>query len=327
MRCLVVGCGSIGERHIKNLQDLSVENVSILDKNLERLQYIKEKYRVTSFENLEEALRQDFDIVFVCTPPSSHISISTKAVHHEHHVFIEKPLSNNMTDVETLSQSAKRKKKKIFVGYNFRFQQGLQYVKKLIESKRIGDIYTARGEFGQFLPDWRPWQDYKNSYTAKKDLGGGIILDGSHELDYMRWFFGEVKDVFCFSEKISNLQVETEDVAEILIHFKNEILCHIHLDFIRPGYTRTCEIVGETGVIRWDFLLDEVKVFDKEKNTWNSTIFSTDVNDMYYKELRHVFDTIEKDTSSIIDITNGRRTLKLALAAKQSAKTHHVMSV
>lgn len=252
-RILVVGCGSIGERHIRNLKSLSTGEIIACDIDKKRISVIGEKYGVQTCANLSQALTQSIDAALVCTPPSTHIPIALQIIEHGSHVFIEKPLSNSLKGVDELLRRAKDKKLVVLVGYNFRFHPGLVLVKEMLEREEVGKILSARAEVGQYLPDWRPWQDYRKSYTAQKRLGGGIILDGSHELDYMRWLLGEVREVSCMAGKLSRLEVDTEDTAEVLLRFRSGAMVAVHLDFIRHDYTRNCELIGEKGTIIWNY--------------------------------------------------------------------------
>jgi predicted dehydrogenase len=327
MKALVVGCGSIGERHIKNLKNILNDEILACDKDTSRLKTMKEKHGAIVFDDLNKVWSLKPDIIYVCTPPSSHIKIALEAVKHGSHVFIEKPMSHSSDGIDDLLRTAEKNNLHVFVGYNFRFEKGMQIVKKMLDEKRIGTVFSARAEFGQYLPDWRPWQDYKKSYTSRKDLGGGIILDGSHEIDYMRWLLGDVDYISCFADKVSNLDVETEDIAEIMMKFKNGIICEVHLDFIRHGYSRNCEIIGEKGVIYWDFAEKTVKLYDSNKKKWDETKLPSDINDMYIEETKHVINTISNNNKPLIDGFDGKKTLEVALAAKKSAETNEIVKL
>jgi len=328
MKILVVGCGSIGERHISNLKTLSADEIIACDTNPERLALMKEKYDIQeTYTELQKAMDRGIDAVLVCTPPSTHIPIALKAIDYKAHVFIEKPMSNSLDGVDELIKRASKNELIICVGYNFRFHQGLKLVKDMVDREEIGKILSARAEFGQYLPDWRPWQDFRQSYTAKKGLGGGIILDGSHEIDYMRWLLGDVKEIFCFAGKISNLDVETEDVAEILLKFKRGAIGEIHLDFVRPGYSRTCELIGEEGVIVWNYSEKFVKIYSSKTEKWDIFNISADTDDMYIEEMKNFVNSVRGIEKPLIDGNEGKKTLQLALAAKESAKSRRVLKL
>ena len=327
MKLLVIGCGSIGERHIRNLRSLSVDNILACDTNSDRLHLMKEKYDAEIYKDVDEALKNKPDAVLICTPPNLHIPMALKAVEHNAHIFIEKPISHNLEKVDDFLVEVKKKKLVVSVGYNLRFHPGIRLIKKMITEGTIGKVLSARAEFGQYLPDWRPYQDYTKSYTARREAGGGIILDGSHELDYMLWFFGDADYIFSFAENVSSLEVDVEDVAEIFIKFKNGTLCSIHLDFVRPGYARNCELIGERGVIAWDYLEKKINIYDSEVKNWKKIEVSFDSNDMYVEEIRHFINVIKKEEKLLIDGYEGKKTLELAVAAKKSAKSHKLIKL
>lgn len=318
MNVLVVGCGSIGERHISNLISMLGHRIIAFDTSVERLNIIKKRYNIETCGDLECSYDSGIDAVIVCTPPSSHVQIAHQALDRNAHVFIEKPISDKLDDIEELIEKAKNKRKIIFVGYCFRFTEGLKLVRNLIDAGKIGKILSVKAEFGQYLPDWRPWQNYKQSYTAKKGLGGGIILDGSHEIDYLYWLLGDVKEVFCFADKISNLDVETEDTAEILLRFLNGSIGEIHLDFTQRVYSRNCKIIGENGTLVWDFGDKKVRLFLTDTNQWETYSVDKDKNLMYIDEMKHFLKCIDGLTEPLIDAAQGKRVLEIALAAKES---------
>jgi len=325
MRILVIGCGSIGERHIRNLKDLSVGEIIACDPNQKRVSVVGKKHKIQTYTELGQALSRKVDAALVCIPPSAHVSIARKVINCGAHVFIEKPLSHSLKGVDELIDQARRKNLTIMVGYNFRFHPGVTLTKKLLDKGEAGRILSARADVGQYLPDWRPWQDYRLSYTARKRLGGGIILDGSHELDYMRWFLGEVKEVSCFAGKLSRLEVDTEDTAEILLKFKNRAIAGIHLDFVRRDYSRNCEIIGEEGSIVWSYPDRLVRVYSARKKRWRIFKTSDDPNEMYVREAQHFIKCVQGKEKPIVNGKEGKKTLEIALAAKKSAKEGRIV--
>ena len=169
MKFLVIGCGSIGERHIRNLKTISKRNKIIaFDVNIKRLKLMEEKYQVESVSDLTEAFKYKVDGALICAPPSLHIEFANEVIKYNIPLFVEKPISHNLEGVDNLIKKAERKKLPVLVGYNLHFHPGLNLVKTLLGEKKIGKILSVREEFGQYLPDWRPWQDYRQSYTAKK---------------------------------------------------------------------------------------------------------------------------------------------------------------
>lgn len=329
MNIFVVGCGSIGERHIKNLTTISPHSrIIATDTSDERLSLMRERYGIETCKTLAEGFIEQVDAVVICTPPNSHVLIALAAIHNNAHVFIEKPLSNSLSGVDQLLEMAYTSSRVVFVGYCFRFNAGLLAAKKLIDSGQLGRVLFANAEFGQYLPDWRPWQDYVRSYTAKKELGGGILLDGSHEIDYLRWLIGEVKRVSCFADKLSTLEVETDDTACLLLEFANSCLGMIHLDFVRRDYSRSCEIVCEKGTIKWNYQENTLKIFRQDTRRWETNVYlPSEADDMYIAEMSHFLACINKTEKPLIDVAEGLRTLKVVLAAVASSNKREVVQL
>jgi predicted dehydrogenase len=292
-----------------------------------RRKLIGQKHGIKVYQNLQESFAQKPDAVLVCTPPYSHIPVALEAINQGANVFIEKPISHTLKGIDELLKRAKQQKLIVSVGYNLRFHPGLIMIKEMLEEGKIGRILSLRAEVGQYLPDWRPWQDYQQSYTAKKAMGGGIILDASHEIDYVRWLAGEVKSVFCAAGKLSDLRVETEDTAEIIMNFRNNLIAEVHLDFIQRGYARSCKIIGEKGNIIWDYPEKCVKTYLARVNRWETYNVKAEPNDMYLDEIKHFIRNIRLKKNPLVDGIEGVKTLKVALAAKKSAKIGRVVSL
>ena len=323
-RVLVVGCGSIGRRHATNLNSLRVRHLGFCDTSLEALKQCRDELRgevfTEIFINYAEAL-QKFrpDIVLICTPPVYHVEQALAALQARAHVFIEKPLSHESSGIQALITEARRRDRNVQVGYNMRFHPGLKILKNLIDSGKIGRVLWLSAEAGQYLPDWRPWQNYKESYSARHELGGGIILDGSHELDYICWLLGRPTEVVCRAEHLSALDVDVEDSAWIYLSFPERRRAELHLDFVQRAYTRTCKVVGETGTALWDFTLQEVRWFSSEEPGWKSIPYSFEVNDMYVAEMVHFLESLGSGTGPLVDLEQGRDVILVVEAAKRSS--------
>lgn len=323
LRILIIGCGSIGERHIRNLLSLKVREIFVYDTDKTKMEKIKEKYGIKTSQ-LDDVLEK-VDGALVCTPPVTHVPIAEKVLDAGVNVFIEKPMSHTLAGVQDLILKAKKRGLILCVGYNFRFHPGLRLVKKIIEKNEIGRVLWGKAEAGQYLPDWRPWQDYRKSYTAKKEMGGGVILDGSHEIDYMRWLLGDVKEVFCFAGKISSLKVNVEDSADILLKHLKNILSNLHIDFVRRDYHRKCEIIGEDGTVVWDFPSGVVRLYLARDRKWHTAYKGCDWNRMYIEEMKHFISCLEGKDKPLVDGEEGKRTLEIALAAKKSARSRKIV--
>jgi predicted dehydrogenase len=324
---VVVGAGSIGRRHLGNLRKLGVQRLTACDPDPERLVGVDSELRVSSCTDFEKALATKPDAVLICTPPVLHVAQALAAVEAGAHVFIEKPLSHNLDGTIELVESARKRNRIVQVGYNLRFHPGLQKLKVLIDDGTLGKVLWAYVEVGQYLPDWRPSQDYRQSYTARRELGGGILLDGSHELDYITWLLGASVEVACMASKVSALEVNVEDCADLLLHFASGARATVHLDFIQRGYSRSCKVVGELGTAVWDFTAKEVRVLQAQTNTWQGFPYSFEPNDMYMAEIEHFLKCIARGERPLVDVSQAAAVLKLVLAAKSSSERRCVESV
>jgi predicted dehydrogenase len=320
-RILVAGCGSIGRRHIKNLRQLGVASIYAQDESAERLQAACDELQVQRLDG-----ERQFDLVLVCTPPNSHVAIARKAIASGANVFMEKPISNDLDGVSQLIADARRAGRFIAVGYNMRFHRGIRMLKEAIDRGDIGKPLVFRAEVGQYLPDWRPGTDYRKGYNASVALGGGIILDASHEIDYVRWLAGDVEAVSCTAGHLSTLDIETEDAAAITMRMRSGAIAEIHLDSIQRAYSRTCKVIGEEGTLVWEYGA-ELRRFDPRTAKWDSTSVAADANEMYIEEMKHVLQCVEGKATPLIDGDEGRRVLEIALAAKESARTRREVSV
>jgi glutamate-1-semialdehyde aminotransferase/spore coat polysaccharide biosynthesis protein SpsF (cytidylyltransferase family)/predicted dehydrogenase len=321
-RALVVGCGSIGRRHARNLDSLGVGHLGFCDISPETLQQCREELNGETFSDYSEALRKfNPGIVLICTPPVYHVEQALAALQAGAHVFVEKPLSHEASGIEALINEARRRNRNAQIGYNMRFHPGLKILKELIDSGKIGRVLWLSVEAGQYLPDWRPWQHYRESYSARHELGGGIILDGSHELDYICWLLGRPTEVTCRAEHLSNLDVDVEDSAWIYLSFPERRRAELHLDFVQRAYTRTCKAVGEIGTALWDFNVQEVRWFSSEEPGWKSIPYAFEANDMYVAEMDHFLKSLGSGTGPMIDLEQGRDVIRVVEAAKKSSNT------
>ena len=325
---LVAGSGSIGRRHMRNLQTLGCRRISAADPDTSRLEPMVAELGVQPFSDFDEALEHlRPDVVLVCTPPALHVPQALAAVRSGAHVFVEKPLSHSLDGVDELIRETAERDRTLQVGYNWRFDLGVQRVKALVEQGAIGRILWARAESGQYLPDWRPWQDYRLSYTASRSKGGGIILEGSHEIDYMRWIFGEVVQVYCAAGVLSDLQVDAEDTASMILRFASGCIGEIHLDFVQRTPSRGCKVVGTEGTIIWDNTDSSVRVFAAQDGEWERIDVGCDGNDMYLAEMESFLACLDGAQQPIVGAEAARRVLEIAMAARRSACTNGVVEL
>lgn len=323
MRFVVLGAGSIGRRHLANALALGHTIAAVHDPDPARLaeagRAAGERARLTTRE--DEALAVDAEVVLVCSPTAAHVAQARAAVAAGRHVLIEKPLSHTLDGVDALVAEAAAARRIVLVGCNLHFLPSLRLVKRLLGEGRIGAPLSARAHCGYYLPHWRPRTDYRHGYAARQATGGGIILDSIHEFDYLRWLLGEPREVFGYAGKLSTLEIDTEDNADILLRFDYGAVANVHLDYLQRTYRRSCEVIGEDGVIVWDYISQLVRVYGKEDRRaedYEESI-NAERNLMYVEELRHLVECVERGGPPELDAAGGRAVLAIALAAKRSA--------
>ncbi len=224
-----------------------------------------------------------------------------------------------MDRVGELRDEAEKRSAIVQVGYNLRFHPSIQKLKELVDAAAVGRILWAHVEAGSYLPEWRPWQDYRKSYTARRELGGGILLDGSHEIDYVTWLFGAPQDVACMAGRVSKLEVNVEDCATILLRFPDGTRADVHLDFIQRSYSRYCSLIGPEGKLQWDLLNNSVQII-RPGAPAEIIKFEWQINDAYMAELNHFLECARSGASPKFTLEEAILTLRVALAARTSAE-------
>jgi predicted dehydrogenase len=206
-----------------------------------------------------------------------------------------------------------------------RFHPGLARLRQLLHAGAIGQPLTARLEMGEYLPGWHPWEDYRQSYSGRRDLGGGPVLTFSHELDSLCWLLGPPARLSALAAHTSSLDISTEDVAEVAMLMQSGALVSVHVDYVRRPPRRFVEIVGEAGVLRWEYDDNRVLQYVPGTRSWRvedgDPVY--DRNDMFKAELRQLVKVIERGSGEtrLCNADQGAAVLSVALAALESAAT------
>ena len=318
---LIVGYGSIGKRHFKNIYGRPNTRIVILtkQKNLHKL----EKNGVIVTHSIKNALEYKPDIGFVTNETSLHIETAIKLATFGMHLFLEKPLSHSMKNINKLTKIIRKKKLITQIGCHMRFHPCIIKIKKLLENNSLGRIISVDIESSSYLPDWHPYEDYRLGYAARDDLGGGISLTCIHEVDLLYWFFGKPKKVFSITGKFSDLEVKSDDLSVMTFMLKNRVVGEIHLDYFqRPEY-KSLKIKGTKGTLFWNSTYNEIKFFNHRSEKWKSImkLKHFQKNSMYVDEIKYFFNSIKNNKKTMNDIIDGKNTLEIVLTSKKSSKT------
>ena len=317
-KALVIGLGSIGKRHLGNLQRLFPHiKVAVLRSS----QISNESSGYKLYTSLEAAMSFNPQIAFVCNPSSLHLSIATELANSGVHIFIEKPLSISTEGVAEFVEAVDRAGIKVMVGYNFRFSLSFIKYRELIQSRQYGRALFVSSEVGQYLPDWRPDADYRNTVSARADLGGGALLELSHELDYLIWLFGIPVTACGQLLKVSDLEIDAEDLVLAQVSFcdgDSQVSSSIRLDFLQRKPSRTCKVICEQGALVWDAIEDRVEFRQKDQS---AIVFQgrKDRNFTYEQELKQFITCVEGDQPTPISVKSSLKVLELIEALRLSS--------
>ena len=322
MKFLIAGLGSIGRRHLRNLQLLGERDIILYRTHRSTLP--DEEFSEFKVEtDLESALDHDVDAVIVSNPTSLHLEVAMPAAKRGCHLLLEKPISHSLAGISELTNAVKDEQVNVLIGYQFRFHLSLQKIKELLESGAIGRPIYARSHWGEYLPNWHPWEDYRKGYSARTDLGGGVILTLSHPLDYLRWLFGEVEEVWASSGSLGDLELDVEDTAEIILQFSKGMVASVHLDYIQQPPNHHLEVIGTDGTIQWNNSDGAVRWYQSDNNAWQTWLAPKEFerNDMFLAQMRHFLAVARGETTPVCSLDDGIQALRIALAALESGQS------
>ena len=307
---LICGLGSIGTRHLKNISSLGYKDIVLVREKNQILSKFNLKYPI--YNSITEALKEKPDVSLICNPSSMHVPYAIACANQSSHVLVEKPLSNSLVRVQELKEICKRRGLVCMVGYMMRYHPLIKMIKSFIESGKIGELIYLKSHWGEYLPDWHPWEDYRESYASNSDMGGGPALTLSHDIDLILWLVGnEIKEVKRLDNCASNLQLSTEHGADFLFSFENNVTASAHLDFFQKPPERYLKIIGTEGTLSFNYYKNELwySGHDGDHEVFNEVNF--DRNQLFMSELNDFIETIDSKKSSPIPIEDSEKLLRI----------------
>lgn len=327
-RVLVVGAGSIARRHIRNLKQLFPETMVGCVSASGKKMMDSEVDADIIYASMADVFNDEFDFAIVASPAPFHLKHASPLLIQDIPVLIEKPLSDCLATVKTFEVLLMAQQSRIDIGYNLRYLSSAIYLKTQLDQQLLGKIQHIRIEVGQYLPQWRPQSDYRQNVSAQQALGGGVLLELSHELDYLTWLFGPFDEVFCTTRNTGLLEIDVEDVADAIFTRADGVVANIHMDFLEHQATRCCKIVGALGTLFWDLITQRVW-FTEHAGTSRLLFEATnqDRNEMYLEELRHFAKVAKGQTSPTVHISQGIYLLEMIEAMKKSAHQQQQITI
>lgn len=325
---VVIGGGSIGKRHARNLMSLGHSQITIIETDSAQARALTEA-GFSVEPDLTAAFAPHIDAVLVCSPSIFHLEHTRAAIDAGKHVFVEKPLATSMDGVDDLVTAAEEAGLVAMVGFNMRFRDGFLRAKSLLESGGIGKPLAARANASFYLPHYHPDKDYRTRYQAQKNLGGGVVLDDIHELDYLSALFGPVTKVFAVVQRLSHLEMDVEDFAAITLWHQSGVITQLQLDFLQHVYRRALEVTGSQATLTLDHNSGEIRVYGPQPDAYRvmPQVMGVEVNQMYVDEMAHFVDCVAGRAQPIADLSVGRDALRVAMAVYESGRRGEVVQL
>ena len=341
MKILIAGLGSIGRRHFRNLLALGEKDLILYRTN--RATLADDELAGFPVEtDLALALKKHQpQAVVIANPTALHMQVAIPAAQAGCAILLEKPVAENLEQVASLQEISLRSGSRILVGFQFRYHPTLNKARELIQAGEIGTVLSAHAHWGEYLPNWHPWEDYRQSYAARADLGGGVIVTLTHPLDYLRHLLGEVQALWSMNSHISTLELSgVEDTAEIGLKFTSGAIGGVHLNYFQRPAVHRLEIAGTGGTLRWDNadgILQHYKMpdeFGQIRSNPGAPVMTQyappegfERNQLFLAQTQHFLKVAAGQAEPICTLQDGIQALEMALAAKHSQASGQVVNL
>lgn len=313
MPILIIGMGSIGRRHLRNLFSLGYKNIIGVASNKAKKKKIEKDFDIKLYSNPRLAFKKERPFAtLICTPTHLHVPLANLAIDYDSHIFIEKPISHDLKGIDALIKKVEKKRVVAMVACNYRFNKGWVILQRALQSGLYGNPLFSRVALGYYLPTARKGVNYKNVYAAKR-RGGGVILDsGSHVVDYMSELFGEIRGGVSVKSPFKSLGIENEETAHVVLKHASGITSAVSLDFVSRKPIHRVDVVTTEGLLAWDFRGDFITFEDgcRQKTLYKG---AQDVNQMFVDEMRHFFQCIINGSKPLRSLRGAKHILKTLL--------------
>lgn len=324
MKALIIGLGSMGKRRIRNLQFLKVDEVIGFDPREERREEAQSRYGVKTFGDFESALQSGPDVLIISTPPDLHMPYMLKAANARKPFFCEASVVDDGLD--ELIRLCEKNSVLGAASSTLRFNPSIQRIKSLVDEEKIGKPLVLTYHSGQYLPDWHPWEDYRTFYVARRATGAAREIV-PFELSWLTWLLGDVDTISALKGKVSDLDVDIDDVYQIVMKFDKGTYGHLLVDVVARDAVRSFRLLGSEGSLEWEWMSHKVRFLSAESKEW--TTFDEPEpspeagylasEGMYIDEMRHFLAAAEGKIAYHYTLADDRRVLHTLYAAEKSS--------
>lgn len=312
MKLLVIGCGYIGKVHLATITKFKLCDAAVCEVDPTRLRETADEFGIAErYGSLDEALKNRFDGAVICTPNFAHMDDMKKCMDAGLDVMLEKPLSTTYEAGREMVEYAASKGKWAFVAYCLRFAPTYARIREYVQSGELGKVFSIRAS----VAGKKAITDAKTDYRTKKSLGGGVISDFSHEIDYSLWFVGKpVTRVLSSSRRAVQKDWDVDDTAELILDCEGDVSISVHMDFLQPYFGRSIEVYGTKGAIRWRDN-EPLKVYLEENGDWQDVELAIDWEKVYRDEMEHYLDCLRNKKRPLVDEVWGCEIMRIVKEA------------
>ena len=325
-----VGLGGAGQRHLRIFKDLLPDGVKFSafrstgrtpllnpDFSVSNETSLVKKYNLTLFNSLEEGLDNNPDLIVISTPSALHFEVAMKAAEKKINIFVEKPFSHNLDRFSDFQDIILSNNLYFFVAFQRRFHPYLKKIKEIIERGSLGEIITGNFNVASYVPSWHPYENYKELYACRTDLGGGVLLTEIHELDLCYWYLGLPDYVSCIGGNYSNIKLDVEDTTHVTLEY-NDYSVQVNLCFMQQHNRRDLYIAGTKGYVEWNAKGNTFKFInykEAKKNVLCNPDYTND--EMFISQITFFLNDFQRSDNKLY-LEVAKSSLAIVQAAKES---------
>lgn len=326
---LIISAGSIGKRHIRNFATLGCQ-VSVMDPRSDRLAEAAAAapvvHQFTDFADaLAEATR--FSGIVIGSPTKFHVEQAVAALEAGLPVYLEKPMSIDAASATQLMRTAQKTATPLLLGYTYRWWPPLHDLKMRLQHAVVGKVLHVHCTMSAHLADWHPWERYQDFFMASKELGGGALLDESHFLDLILWLWGRPAQIFGKIERLSSLEIDSDDNVDVWLSYANGMRVLLHLDLFGRPHDRSFTIRGETGTLVWTTDPNQLRLSAAAQGEWQETNYTCERNTMFADAAQEFLQVINGEKAPSCTVEDGFAVMQLVEAVRKSSATGQAISL